>query len=72
MVAPRDLQEVEDPSARTAIAGCGTAARILAAQRPDGHWGKGFYEPKWTSTHYTVLELRDHQLDPTTAAASPG
>lgn len=66
--ARRDLLDVDDPNARAAIAGCGTAARILAAQRPDGHWGKGFYEPKWTSTHYTLLELREHQLDRTTRA----
>ncbi len=64
----RDLLDDDDPVARAAIASSGTAARILAARRPDGHWGRGFYQPKWTSTHYTLLELRDHQVDPDLAA----
>lgn len=66
--ARRDLLDDDDPDARTAIATSGTAARILAARRPDGHWGEGFYQPKWTSTHYTLLELRDHQVDPALAS----
>lgn len=60
----RDLLDDPDPVGRAAIVRSGTAAAILAAQRPDGHWGRGFYQPKWTSTHYTLLELRDHQVDP--------
>ena len=27
-------------------------------------WGNGIYSPKWTSTHYTLLELRDMEIDP--------
>jgi hypothetical protein len=62
--ARRDLLDEDDPRARVGIAQSGTAAVILAARGPDGHWGRGFYQPKWTSTHYTLLELRDHQIDP--------
>ncbi|MCW5717038.1 MAG: hypothetical protein KIS68_04305 [Bauldia sp.] len=42
---------------RQRIAGEGWGAAFLAARRPDGHWGRGFYQPKWTSTHYTLLDL---------------
>jgi hypothetical protein len=66
--ARRDLLDEDDQAARALIAHSGTAAVILAARRPDGHWGRGFYQPKWTSTHYTLLELRDHQIDPRVAA----
>ena len=27
-------------------------------------WGGGFYSPKWVSTHYTLLELREMEIDP--------
>jgi hypothetical protein len=37
----------------------GWGGRFLSLQRPDGHWGRGFYQPKWTSTHYTLLDLRN-------------
>lgn len=53
----RDLLHREDPHLRARIATEGHGAALLAARRPDGHWGMGFYQPKWTSTHYTLLEL---------------
>ncbi len=43
---------------RARIATEGWGARYLAARNADGTWGKGFYQPKWTSSHYTLLELR--------------
>lgn len=57
--ATRDLLHREDASLRDRIATEGVGAALLAARRPDGHWGRGFYQPKWTSTHYTLLELRN-------------
>jgi len=27
-------------------------------------WGEGVYSPKWNSTHYTMLELKNLQIDP--------
>ena len=32
------------------IAKEGWGAHFLSLQRPDGHWGRGYYQPKWTST----------------------
>lgn len=29
----------------------------LSKIQPNGHWGRGFYQPKWTSSHYTLLDL---------------
>jgi len=37
----------------------GWGARLLAEQGGDGMWAHGMYTPKWTSTHYTLLSLRD-------------
>jgi hypothetical protein len=55
----RDLLHREEPGLRARIGTEGEGAALLAARRPDGHWGRGFYQPKWTSTHYTLLELRN-------------
>lgn len=54
----RDLLDEERPDLRARIATEGWGAQFLAARRPDGHWGRGFYQPKWTSTHYTLLDLK--------------
>jgi len=37
----------------------GWGREFLSKQREDGHWGNGFYDPKWTSTHYTLLDLKN-------------
>jgi hypothetical protein len=65
----RDLlhQDAADLQARIATEGDG--ATLLAARGPDGHWGRGFYQPKWTSSHYTLLELRNLGLAPAHPAA---
>ena len=55
----RDLLGREVKALRSRIATEGDGATILAARGPDGHWGRGFYQPYWTSTHYTLLELRN-------------
>ncbi len=44
------------------IATDGWGARFLSLQRPDGHWGRGYYQPKWTSTHYTLLDILNLQV----------
>lgn len=53
----RDLLERPDPALQTRIASEGEGAALLAADGGEGHWGRGFYQPKWTSSHYTLLEL---------------
>jgi hypothetical protein len=60
----RDLLAVkrEDLQERIALEGWG--ARFLSGRRPDGHWGQKFYQPKWTSSHYTLLDLRNLCISP--------
>ena len=40
----------------------GWGARLLALQEPDGNWGTKFYFPKWTCTHYTLLDLKNLEI----------
>jgi hypothetical protein len=60
---------------RARIAREGWGARLLAKQGADGRWaaGKsadaGLYSPKWISTTYTMLLLRDFGLAPTNRPA---
>ena len=55
---------------RRKIARSGWGARLLAKQHANGRWAsgqttdKGLYSPKWTSTTYTMLTLRDFGLPP--------
>src|SRR2546428_12124265 len=50
---------------RSKVASEGWGARLLARQESDGRWAggpspdSGLYTPKWTSTTYTMLLLRD-------------
>ncbi len=47
----------------------GWGARLLARQDPAGTWDGGLYSPKWTSTTYTMLLLRDFGLAPSNGHA---
>lgn len=47
----------------------GWGARLLSLQQDNGTWGGGLYNPKWTSTTYTMLLLRDFGLPPKTPQA---
>ena len=53
----------------------GWGVRLLARQDPEGSWASrhssdgGLYTPKWTSTTYTMLLLRDFGLSPTNRQA---
>lgn len=58
---PEDVVAAE--RSRVAIEGFG--ARLLTLQAPNGQWGGGTYLPKWTSTTYTLMLLRDLGIDPT-------
>jgi hypothetical protein len=42
----------------------GWGKRFLNKRKKDGHWGEGFYAPKWSCTHYTLLELIGIGIDP--------
>lgn len=37
----------------------GIGAKYLACQNENGHWGIYYYQPKWTCTHYTLLEMKN-------------
>jgi len=60
----RDLLSIEDEDLRNRISLEGWGAQILSRRRPDGHWGMKFYQPKWTSSHYTLLDLRNLCIAP--------
>ena len=55
----RDLLNTERPDLKERISKEGWGARFLSLRKADGHWGVGFYQPKWTSTHYTLLDLKN-------------
>ncbi|WP_281541220.1 hypothetical protein [Maribacter aestuarii] len=60
----RDLLLTERDDLRKRIASEGWAAQFLSKRKPDGNWGQKFYQPKWTSTHYTLIDLRSLCMAP--------
>src|SRR5688572_22422739 len=54
---------------RAKVAREGWGARLLARQDPSGTWARGLYTPKWKSTTYTMLLLRDLGLPAASRAA---
>ena len=62
----RDL--LDDPwradSERELVATEGWGAAVLAEQADDGSWGGGLYNPKWTSTFYSLFLLQAIGLPP--------
>ena len=60
----RDLLEHDLPDLQRRIAMEGWGAAYLSCRNPDGSWGRAFYQPKWTSTHYTLLDLKTLAISP--------
>ncbi|MGQ1784236.1 MULTISPECIES: hypothetical protein [unclassified Saccharicrinis] len=60
----RDLLEKTKKELQQRIAKEGWGKRFLSNRNTNGHWGMGFYQPKWISTHYTLLDLRNLNLCP--------
>jgi len=54
----RDLLNRDKKQLQKQIEKKGWGARLLSLQKPEGHWGERFYQPKWISTHYSLLELK--------------
>jgi hypothetical protein len=54
---------------RARIAQEGWGRRLLDLRAPSGIWGGGLYLPKWTSTHYSLMALKDLGLAPGHAQA---
>lgn len=74
----RDIVGAAEPGVereRRKVAREGWGARLLAKQGADGRWARGrssdggLYTPKWTSTTYSLLTLRDFGLPPGHAGA---
>ena len=55
----RDLLASEQPHLRDRIATEGWGAQFLSFRKKEGHWGQRFYQPKWISTHYTILDIKN-------------
>lgn len=60
----RDLLSEERKDLQDRITTEGWGATFLSCRRADGHWGQKFYQPKWTSSHYTLLDLRNLCISP--------
>ncbi len=61
----RDLLGRDNDRLRRRIPREGWGARFLAARGADGHWGRGFYQPKWICSNYTLLDLKNLGILPT-------
>lgn len=62
--AHRDLLGDDRKDLQDRIAKEGWGKQFLSKRNPNGHWGMRFYQPKWISTHYTLLDLRNLNLSP--------
>lgn len=60
----RDLLDVERDDLQHRIALEGWGKQFLSKRNPNGYWGDRFYQPKWISSHYTLLDLRHLNLAP--------
>jgi hypothetical protein len=60
----RDLLATEKPHLQERIATVGWGAQFLSFRNKEGHWGQRFYQPKWISTHYTILDLKNLAISP--------
>lgn len=60
----RDLLGDDRKDLQHCIALTGWGKQFLSKRKPNGHWGDRFYQPKWISTHYTLLDLRNLNPDP--------
>ena len=60
----RDLLGEDDASLQKRIAIEGWGKLYLEKRNPNGHWGERYYQPKWISSHYTLLDLRNLYISP--------
>ena len=66
--APDEIVTAE----RGRVGTTGWGARLLDLQDPEGTWAHALYSPKWTSTTYTLLLLRQLGLPPDDQRARTG
>lgn len=55
----RDLLGEERNDLQRNIKSEGWGSAYLKHQNENGHWGKNYYNPKWISTHYTLLTIKN-------------
>ncbi len=60
----RDLLGDDRKDLQDRIAYDGWGERYLSKCKSNAHWGRKFYQPKWISSHYTLLDLRNLNLSP--------
>lgn len=60
----RDLLNREGAHLQARIRTEGWGKTILSRQNDDTSWGQRFYQPKWISTHYSLLELKGLAISP--------
>lgn len=60
----RDLLGAELPALRERIATEGWGVQFICFRGENGHWGRGFYQPKWISTHYSLLDIKNLGFPP--------
>jgi hypothetical protein len=60
----RDLLGTDRKDLQDRISNEGWGKKFLSKRKPNGHWGDRFYQPKWISTHYTLLDLRNLNPNP--------
>lgn len=60
----RDLLAKERKDLQNRIQNEGWGKMLLSKRKANGYWGKSFYQPKWISTHYTLLDLRNLNISP--------
>jgi hypothetical protein len=64
------VEEWQAEQHKTVVEGWGS--QLLSCQNLDGGWGEGAYSPKWTSTTYTLLTLRQIGIPRDCAEAQRG
>ncbi len=60
----RDLLGNDLPELRERISTEGWGAKYLSFRHEKGHWGTKFFHPKWTSSNYSILDLKNFNIDP--------
>ena len=60
----RDLLNIEHNDLQERIERQGWGKSFLSKRKPELHWGDHFYQPKWISSHYTILDLRNLGISP--------
>ena len=62
--ALRDLCGELKPDLQQRIKNEGWGKAFLEKRNANGHWGQKYYQPKWISTHYTLLDLKNLNIEP--------